>query len=64
MAKVTVDHDKCDGGDCGECADVCPMEVLVLKGDEIVIQNPEDCSLCEVCMDVCPQECINIEDDD
>ena len=32
MAKVTIDYDKCDGADCAECSDVCPMEVLVLEG--------------------------------
>lgn len=63
MAKVTVDQSKCEGAECGECADVCPMEVLVLEGDRIVIKNPEDCSLCEVCMDVCPEECVTVEDD-
>ena len=64
MAKVTIDYDKCDGADCAECSDVCPMEVLVLEGDKITINNPEDCSYCEVCMDVCPNECIQIEDED
>ena len=39
MAKVTIDYDKCDGADCAECADVCPMEVLVLEGDKIEIVN-------------------------
>ena len=64
MAKVTIEYDKCDGADCAECSDVCPMEVLVLEGDKITINNPEDCSYCEVCMDVCPNECIRIEDED
>lgn len=64
MAKVTIDYDKCDGADCAECSDVCPMEVLVLEGDKITINNPEDCSYCEVCMDVCPNECVKIEDED
>ena len=30
MAKVTIEYDKCDGADCAECSDVCPMEVLVI----------------------------------
>jgi len=63
MVKIEIDHDKCESSDCGECADVCPMDVLVLEGDKIVIQNKEECSLCEVCMDVCPHECITVEDD-
>jgi NAD-dependent dihydropyrimidine dehydrogenase PreA subunit len=64
MVKVIIDYDKCIGGECGECVDVCPVEVLILEGDKIAIQNPEDCNLCEVCMDVCTQECLNVEDDD
>jgi NAD-dependent dihydropyrimidine dehydrogenase PreA subunit len=38
------------------------MEVLILEGDKIVVQNVEDCSLCEVCMDVCPNEAVDVED--
>jgi len=63
MSKVILDYDKCDGADCAECADVCPMEVLVLEGDKIEIVNPDECSYCEVCMDVRPNDCIKIEDD-
>ncbi|MBE6511330.1 MAG: 4Fe-4S binding protein [Methanobrevibacter sp.] len=63
MSKITIDYSKCRGDDCAECADVCPMEVLVLEGDKIAIVDPDECSYCEVCMDVCPEECIKIEDD-
>lgn len=62
MAKVNVDYKKCEGSECGECADVCPMEVLIIEGDEIKIQFQEECNLCEVCMDVCPNDAINIEE--
>ncbi len=64
MAKIDINHDKCEGSECGECADICPMEILVLEGDKILIQNEEYCTLCEVCMDTCPQQCINVEDVD
>lgn len=62
MAKITIDYKKCDGAECGECVDGCPMEVLVIEGDKIVIQNTEECSLCEVCMDVCPNEALDVEE--
>ena len=42
MAKVTIEYDKCDGADCAECSDVCPMEVLVLKGDKIEIVDEQN----------------------
>ncbi|WP_424353842.1 4Fe-4S binding protein [Methanobacterium sp. MBAC-LM] len=63
MVKITVDYDKCEGAECGECVDVCPMEVLVIEGDTLIIKNKGECSLCEVCMDVCPDEAIKVEDD-
>ncbi|MCZ3366559.1 MULTISPECIES: 4Fe-4S binding protein [Methanobacterium] len=62
MVKITVDYDKCEGAECGECADVCPMEVLVIEEDTLVIKNKGECSLCEVCMDVCPDEAIKVEE--
>ncbi len=62
MAKIIVDYEKCDGVDCGECADVCAMEVLVLEGNEIKIKCQEECSLCEVCLDVCPNGAISLEE--
>ncbi|MFZ0441808.1 MAG: ferredoxin, partial [Methanobacterium sp.] len=37
MVKITIDHDKCEGADCAECIDVCPMEILVLDGEKVVI---------------------------
>ena len=63
MVKILIDHDKCDGADCAECVDVCPMETLIIDGEKVAIQNKEDCSLCEVCMDVCPNECIDVKED-
>ncbi len=61
MVKISIDSSKCDGADCGECADVCSMEVLVLEGNEIVVKCQEECSLCEVCLDVCPRDAISLE---
>lgn len=64
MAKIIIDYNKCEGVDCAECVDVCPMEVLILEGDKVIIQDADECSLCEVCMDVCPHECIEVKDED
>ncbi len=44
-----------------KCADACPMEVLIIDGDKLIIQNTEECSLCEVCVDVCPNEAVELE---
>ncbi|WP_409199522.1 4Fe-4S binding protein [Methanobrevibacter sp. DSM 116169] len=61
MAKVIIDHDKCQGPSCAECVDTCPMGIFVIEGDKIVVENEEICSLCEICMDVCPNDAIKIE---
>lgn len=63
MAKITIDYKKCEGADCAECVDVCPMENFEIEGDKIIICNQEECSLCEVCMDVCPNEAVKVEED-
>ncbi len=62
MVKVTIDYGKCDGLECGECADVCSMEIIVFDGERIAIRSPEECSLCEVCTDVCPNGAIELEE--
>lgn len=64
MVKITIEEDKCDGADCAECVDVCPSENFILKGDKIIIQKIEECTLCEVCMDVCPNEAVKVEEDE
>lgn len=61
MAKVIIDYEKCDGSDCGECTDVCSMQVLVIEGDKIEIKCQEECSLCEVCTDVCQNDAIKLD---
>ena len=62
MANVLIDYGKCDGIDCGECADVCSMEILKLDGGKIIIENPGECSLCETCTDICPNGAIELEE--
>lgn len=63
MAKINLDHDTCDGVGCAECVDACPMELFTINGEQINIQNTDQCSLCEVCMDVCPNGAIKIKEE-
>ena len=61
MSKITINPEKCESVNCGECVDVCPMEILILKNNKIIIQNEDECSQCETCVDVCPNECIILD---
>lgn len=57
---VTVDPEKCVG--CGECVDVCPVEVYELKNEKSVPVNEEECLGCESCIEVCEHDAIVVEE--
>lgn len=59
MADIIIDNNECDN--CCDCADVCPMEVLILEDEKLTVNEPDECSYCESCVDICPNECITIE---
>ncbi|MDR3222795.1 MAG: 4Fe-4S dicluster domain-containing protein [Methanobrevibacter sp.] len=61
MVDINLDQDKCKGLECGECVDVCPMEIFQFEGDKVNINHPEDCIICEVCVDICPNQCISVK---
>ena len=60
MYEVTVDNDKCIG--CGECVDICPVEVYELQDEKSVPVNAEECVGCESCIEVCEQEAISVRE--
>ena len=45
----TVDSEKCVG--CGECVDVCPVEVYEILDEKSVPVNAEECLGCESCVE-------------
>ena len=57
---VTVDVDKCIG--CGECVDVCPVEVYELQNGKAVVVNEEEWLGCESCIEVCEQAALTVEE--
>ncbi len=57
---ATVDPDKCVG--CGECVDVCPVEVYELQDGKSNPVNGEECLGCESCVEVCEHGAITIEE--
>lgn len=58
--EVNVDNEKCIG--CGECVDVCPVEVFELEDEKAVPVNMEECLGCESCVEVCEQDAIVVEE--
>lgn len=60
MYEVIVDNDKCIG--CGECVDICPVEVYELQDEKSVPVNAEDCVGCESCIEVCEQDAIIVRE--
>ena len=60
MYEVIVDNDKCIG--CGECVDICPVEVYELQDEKSVPVNAEECVGCESCIEVCEQEAITVRE--
>ena len=57
---VNVDTDKCVG--CGECVDVCPVEVYEIKDGKSEPVNSEECLGCESCVEVCETSSITVEE--
>jgi NAD-dependent dihydropyrimidine dehydrogenase PreA subunit len=55
-----VDAEKCVG--CGECVEICPVEVYELKDEKSVVVKEEECLGCESCVEVCEQKAITVSD--
>ena len=60
MYKIEVDGEKCIG--CGECVEICPVEVYELEDEKAVPINDEECVGCESCVEACEQEAITVEE--
>lgn len=58
MFKIEIDLKKCTG--CGECVEVCPMEILILNDNKAKPTDKENCIGCEGCVAVCEQNAITV----
>ncbi len=57
---VMVDTDKCTG--CGQCVDICPVEVYELNSGKCEAAQAEECLGCESCVEVCEFGAIAIDE--
>jgi NAD-dependent dihydropyrimidine dehydrogenase PreA subunit len=53
-----VDKEKCVG--CGECVEVCPVDVYELQNEKSVVVAEEECLGCESCLEVCEEDAITV----
>jgi NAD-dependent dihydropyrimidine dehydrogenase PreA subunit len=58
MYNVEVHEEKCVG--CGECVEICPVDVFELQDEKSVPVNEEECLGCESCIEVCEEEAITV----
>jgi NAD-dependent dihydropyrimidine dehydrogenase PreA subunit len=56
---VTVDPNKCNG--CGECVDVCPVDVFEIVNGKAEPVNAFECLGCESCIEVCSNRAISMK---
>lgn len=52
LAKITIDKN-CEAGDCKNCVESCPQNVLSIEKGKIVVKDIYKCDLCEVCAEKC-----------
>jgi NAD-dependent dihydropyrimidine dehydrogenase PreA subunit len=60
MYDVEVDEEKCIG--CGECIEICPVDVFELQDEKSVVVSSEDCLGCESCIEVCEEDAISVKE--
>jgi NAD-dependent dihydropyrimidine dehydrogenase PreA subunit len=62
MYKIEVDEEKCIG--CGDCVDICPVDVYEMQDKRSVPVNEGECIGCESCIEVCEQDAITVTEVD
>lgn len=54
-------NDRCSG--CGQCASVCPTNVLTFTGNAPQISAPQACQTCFMCELYCPEDALYVDPD-
>jgi NAD-dependent dihydropyrimidine dehydrogenase PreA subunit len=58
MYVIVIDEKKCKV--CGECVQICPVEIYKLDGNRVTVGNTDECSGCQSCISVCESQAITI----
>lgn len=59
VATLALDREACSG--CGLCAEVCPHQVFLLRGEKAEIVDRDQCMECGACRTNCPAEAIRVD---
>jgi NAD-dependent dihydropyrimidine dehydrogenase PreA subunit len=59
MALVRIDYDLCDNSQV--CEAVCPLDVFVLEGGIVRVDQPQECTLCWKCVENCASGAIELD---
>jgi len=46
---------------CKDCVEACPVNVLEMKGNKVVLEKPNECILCGACVDICKKEALKLK---
>ncbi len=57
---INIDYVKCNGINCLECLDLCPMQVFEIKNKQIIVCKKDACCGCLACQEVCSYDAISL----
>ncbi len=57
--EIEIDGELCT--ECGKCIEKCPVDILKLEDEELIVTELEECKLCKACEDVCTPDAIEIK---
>ena len=43
---------------CGDCADICPRDIIKVENKKIIAENVINCSLCNQCVEICETDAV------